>query len=93
MVLRTGMERFPESRLLRIYFADMLSGMGRTREALGMLEEANRFPYPTGLDAASDRQQRAMVFQRIGSIQLSLNHLDAALTACRRGCGDLARVV
>ena len=33
---------------------------------------------------ATDRQQRAIVFQRIGSIQSALNHLDDALTAYRQ---------
>ena len=54
MVLRTGLEKFPESRLLRIYLAEVLSLTGRSLEALGMLEEASRLP---GSDraAASDR--------------------------------------
>src|SRR5437867_6085302 len=84
IVLRTGLERFPESRLLRIYLAEVLSGMGRPLEALGILEEASRLPRPEGLDAATERQQRAIIFLRIGSIQSALNHPDDALTAYRQ---------
>src|SRR5262245_7297525 len=39
IVLRTGLKAFPESRLLRIYLADVLSGTGRSPEALAILEE------------------------------------------------------
>src|SRR5438093_8003839 len=84
IVLRTGLERFPESRLLRIYLAEVLSGMGRPLEALGILEEASRLPRPEGLDAATERQQRAIIFLRIGSIQSALNHPDDSLTAYRQ---------
>src|SRR5262245_37342417 len=41
MVLRTGLDMFPESRLLRIYLAEVLSGTGRSVEALSILEEAS----------------------------------------------------
>ena len=47
IVLRTGLDRFPESRLLRIYLAEVLSGMGRSLEALDILKEASRLPRPT----------------------------------------------
>ena len=40
IVLRTGLERFPESRLLRIYLAEVLSGMGRSPESLGILGQS-----------------------------------------------------
>jgi len=84
IVLRTGLERFPESRLLRIYLAEVLSGTGRSMEALGILEEASRLPRPAGMDAATDKQQRALVFQRIGGVQSVLTHLDDALKAYRQ---------
>jgi tetratricopeptide (TPR) repeat protein len=84
IVLRAGLDKFPGSRLLRIYLAEVLSGMGRSLEALGILEQARRLSRPKGLDAATDRQQRALVFLRIGSIHSSLNHLDDALTAYRQ---------
>jgi tetratricopeptide (TPR) repeat protein len=84
IVLWTGLDRFPESRLLRIYLADVLSGTGRSLEALGILEEASRLPRPEEVDAATDRQQRALIFQHIGSIQSELTHLDEALAAYRQ---------
>jgi len=84
IVLRTGLSRFPGSRLLRIYLAEVLSGTGRPLEALNILEEASRLRRPEGMDAAMDRQQRALIFQRIGSIQSGLTHLDDALTAYRQ---------
>ncbi|MBI2150147.1 MAG: tetratricopeptide repeat protein [Acidobacteria bacterium] len=84
IVLRTGLVRFPESRLLRVYLAEVLSGTGRSVEALGILEEANRLPRPAGMDAATDRQQRALILQRIGSIQSELAHFDHSLTAYRQ---------
>jgi tetratricopeptide (TPR) repeat protein len=83
IVLRTGFEKFPDSRLLRIYLAEVLSGTGRSLEALNILEEASRLR-PEGLEAASDRQQGAVVLQRIGSVQLGLNHMDKALAAYRQ---------
>ena len=83
LVLRTGLETYPNSRLLRIYLAEMLSGTGRSPEALSILEEASRLPN-RGLDAASDRRQRAVVFQYIGSTQLARNHMDEALNAYRQ---------
>src|SRR5678816_1126157 len=77
IVLRTGLEKFPNSRLLRVYLAETLSGIGRSAEALNTLEQASRLP-------ASDKAQRALVFQRIGSVQLALNHTDDALKAYRQ---------
>ncbi len=76
MVLRTGLEKFPESRLLRIYLAEVLSLTGRSLEALGILEEASRLP--------GSEQQRAIVFQSIGNIQSTLLHIDDALAAYRQ---------
>ena len=77
LVLRTGLEKFPDSRLLRVYLAETLLGAGRAAEALNILEQASRLP-------ASDKAQRALVFQRIGSVHLALNHTDDALTAYRQ---------
>ncbi len=84
IVLRTGLVRFPESRLLRVYLAEVLSGTGRSLEALGILEEANRLPRPSGMDSATDGQQRALILQRIGSIQSELAHFDQSLHAYRQ---------
>jgi tetratricopeptide (TPR) repeat protein len=84
IVLRTGLEKFPDSRLLRIYLAEALSGTGRSLEALSILEQASRLPRPKGVDGASDRQQRAAVFEHIGSVQLALNKMDSSLTAYRQ---------
>ena len=76
IVLRTGLKTFPESRLLRIFLADVLSGTGRSPEALSILKEA--------MDASTDRQQRAVILQRIGNIQSGLAHLDEAFSAYRQ---------
>jgi tetratricopeptide (TPR) repeat protein len=76
IVLRTGLKAFPQSGLLRIYLADVLSGTGRSAEALGILDEASRL--------STDRQQRAVILQRIGSIQLGLAHRDEAFRAYRQ---------
>jgi tetratricopeptide (TPR) repeat protein len=84
IVLRTGLVSFPQSRLLRIYLAEVLSGMGRSPEALGILEEASRLPRPAGMDAATDRQQRAMIFLAIGTIHSAMSPLDDAFTAYRQ---------
>jgi len=84
IVLRTGLERFPGSRLLRLYLADVLSVTGRSPEALGILEEASRLPRPAALDGATDRQQRSMILERIGNVQSALNRLEDALTAYRQ---------
>ena len=84
LVLRTGLEKFPDSRLLRVYFAETLLGTGRPAEALNILEQASRLPGRGGRESASDREQRALVFQSIGSVQLALNHTDDALTAYRQ---------
>jgi tetratricopeptide (TPR) repeat protein len=84
IVLRAGLERFSKSRLLRVYLAEALSEMGRSPEALGALLEASRLPRPEGLDAATDKLQRAFILLRIGSIQLATSRLDEALTAYRQ---------
>lgn len=84
IVLRTGLESFPASRLLRMYLAEVLSEMGRSAEALDILEEAGRFPRPDGLDAAADKQQRATIFVRIGNIHSTMSRLDKAITAYRQ---------
>src|SRR5688572_27834890 len=76
IVLRAGLKTLPESRLLRIYVADVLSGTGRSPEALGILEEASRI--------STDRQERAVIFQRIGSVQSGLARLDEAFRAYRQ---------
>jgi tetratricopeptide (TPR) repeat protein len=84
LVLRTGLDRFPRSRLLRIYLAEVLSGMGQSLEALRILDDASRLPRPEGLDAASDRQQRAIIFLHIGNVHLGTSRLDDALIAYRQ---------
>jgi tetratricopeptide (TPR) repeat protein len=84
IVLRTGLSKFPQSRLIRIYLAEVLSAAGRSPEALGVLEEASRLPRSAGMDAATDRQQRAMIFLGMGGIHLALSRLDDALTAYRK---------
>jgi tetratricopeptide (TPR) repeat protein len=84
IVVRTGLKKFPESRLLRIYLADVLSRTGRSLEALKILEEASRLPRSKALDAASDRQKQALVFRHIGNVQSTLNHMDDALSAYRQ---------
>ena len=76
IVLRTGLKALPESRLLRIFLADVLSGTGRSPEALNILKEA--------MDGSTDRQQRAVILQRIGNIQSALAHLDEAFSAYRQ---------
>jgi tetratricopeptide (TPR) repeat protein len=82
--LRTGLERYPESRVLRVYLAEVLSGTGRALDALLILEEARRLPRPEGMNDATDRQQRAIILQRIGSVHSDLTHLDEAITAYRQ---------
>jgi tetratricopeptide (TPR) repeat protein len=84
IVVRMGLKKFPESRLVRIYLAEVLSRNGRALEALAILEEASRLPRPEALDTASDRQQRALVFQHIGNVQWTLNHMGDALRAYRQ---------
>src|SRR5262245_3817500 len=57
LVLRAVLDRFPKSRLLRIYLAEVLSGTGRSMEALAILEQASRLPRAEGLDGATDKRQ------------------------------------
>jgi tetratricopeptide (TPR) repeat protein len=84
LVLRKGLDKFPKSRILRIYLADLMAGTGRTQSALGVLEEAGRLSKPEGLDDGTDRQQRSIIYQRIGDIQSALTHFDDALAAYRQ---------
>ena len=84
VVLRAGLDRFPKSRLLRIYLAEVLSGTGRSLDALSILEEARRLPRPEGMDATTEAQQRAVIFQRIGRVQSGLAHPDDALNGYRQ---------
>ncbi len=83
-VLRLGLERFPDSRILRIYLADLLATTGRTLSALDILREAAALPTPAGLDPAIDRLQLGVIFQRIGDIQSALTDFDAAIAAFER---------
>ncbi len=83
-VLRVGLEKFADSRILRIYLADLLANTGRTADALGVLREAAALPTPAGLDAATDRVQQGVIFQRIGDIQSALTDFDAAVAAYER---------
>jgi tetratricopeptide (TPR) repeat protein len=76
-ILRLGLGKFPESRILRIYLADVLAATGRTQDALVVLEEASRLSAP-------ERQQQAIIYQRIGDMQSALTNFDAALMAYRR---------
>ena len=84
LVLRTGLERCPESRLLRVYLAETLSGMGRSQEALNVLEEASRLRPTTGTDPATDRQQRALILLRMGSMHSAMSRLEDALRFYRQ---------
>jgi tetratricopeptide (TPR) repeat protein len=82
-VLRTGLKKFPESRLLRIHLAGLLAETGRTQIALVVLEEAVHLP-PADVDAATNRQQRAVLEQRIGDMQLALTNVESAVAAYGR---------
>jgi tetratricopeptide (TPR) repeat protein len=84
LVLRIGLDKFPQSRILRIYLADLMAGTGRTQNALSVLEEASRLPRPQGLDDETDRRQRGIIYQRTGDIQSALTNFDAALAAYRQ---------
>src|SRR5262249_23644298 len=44
----------------------------------------NHLSRPAGLDASTDRQQQAVVQQRIGDMQLALTNVDAAVAAYQR---------
>jgi tetratricopeptide (TPR) repeat protein len=83
LLLRAGLQRYPDSRILRIYVAELMAGTGRTKDALAVLEEASRLPQPAGLDAATDRKQQAVIYQRIGNLQSALTRFDEAIAAYR----------
>ena len=83
-LLRIGIEKFPDSRILRIYLADLMAGTGRTRDALVRLAEAIALPRPEGLDEPTDRRQQGIIHQRIGDIQSALNNFDEAVAAYLR---------
>ena len=83
-VLRVGLEKFADSRILRIYLSEVLANTGRTGDALGVLREAAALPRPEGLDEPTDRLQQGVIFQRIGDIQMALIDLDAAVRAYER---------
>jgi len=84
MVLRRGLDAFDDSRLLRIYLADLMAGTGRTADALVVLQEAAALPRPEGLDAATDRQHQAIIDQRLGDIRSALNDVEGARAAFER---------
>ena len=82
-VLLRGVERFPDSRLLRFHMANLLEDLGRTREALSVLDEAIRLS-ATNLDPAADIQQQVAIFQRMGDLHTILFEFDEALDAYTR---------
>lgn len=83
-VLELGLERFPDSRVLRVHLADIYSGTGRTQDALRMLEEASGTPRPDGTDRGADIAQQAVILERIGDMHFALFGYDEAISAYRR---------
>jgi tetratricopeptide (TPR) repeat protein len=83
-VLRVGLNKFPNSRILQIYLADALAETGRTRIAVDVLEEANRLSRPPALDASTNRQQLAIIQERLGDLHLALANVDTAVGAYQR---------
>jgi tetratricopeptide (TPR) repeat protein len=83
-VLGLGVERFPDSRVLRIHLADIYAGTGRTEAALNMLEETGRLSTPEGTDRNTDIRQQAVIFERIGDMYLALFEYDEAIAAYQR---------
>jgi tetratricopeptide (TPR) repeat protein len=74
-LLRAGAKKFPESRILRIYLADVLAATGRSQDALVMLQQIGRVPDPA---------QQAVIDGRIGDMHAAMSNLDAALAAYQR---------
>jgi tetratricopeptide (TPR) repeat protein len=80
-VLRRGIQAFPESRQIHYGLAKVYVQASKYAAALGEFETANRLQGP--LDPAADRQQRGVIYERIGSMNTLLVRFDDALAAYR----------
>jgi len=83
-ILQIGLEKFPDSRILRIYMADLMASTGRTEDSLGLLDEAARLPRPEGLDVPTDIRQQGVISERLGDFLTALFEYDQALEAYAR---------
>ncbi len=78
-VMQRGIQAFPKSRGVRYALAKVYVQASKYDAALDAFEEASRLEGP--LDPAADREQRSVIHERIGSMNLLLVRFDDALAA------------
>ena len=78
-VMQRGIQAFPKSRGVRYALAKVYVQASKYDAALDTFEEASRLEGP--LDPAADREQRSVIYERIGSMNLLLVRFDDALAA------------
>ena len=78
-VMQRGIQAFPKSRGVRYALAKVYVQASKYDAALDAFEEASRLEGP--LDPAADREQRSVIYERIGSMNLLLVRFDDALAA------------
>jgi tetratricopeptide (TPR) repeat protein len=83
-VFHRGLERFATSRMMHYYHAELFARSRKLPEALDAFREASRMGPGPGLDEASNRQQEAFIYLRMGDLYSNLYEYDRALEAYDR---------
>jgi len=78
-VMQRGIRAFPNSREIRYALAKVFVQASKYEAALSAFETASRLDGPA--DPAADRQQRSVILERIGSMNVLLVRFDNALAA------------
>jgi tetratricopeptide (TPR) repeat protein len=82
MVRAAGL--FPASRDVHFHLAQLYLVSGKPLKALEVFEQISRIKGPAGIDAALDRLQQSVVYQKIGSIRAELADYEQAASAYRK---------
>jgi tetratricopeptide (TPR) repeat protein len=75
---------FPMSRGVQYHLAELYRKSWKARKALNIFEKIVSMKAPDDVDPVSDRMQRSVVYQRIGSIYLELAEFDPAEAAYKK---------
>jgi len=81
VVLAHAVKRFSDSRLTRLYLADLLAVSGKPRAALEVFAQATDLAGAPGLDPTADTQQHGFLYQRMGDMHTVLFEFDEAEAA------------
>jgi tetratricopeptide (TPR) repeat protein len=84
MLMGRAVQLFPTSKDVRYRLAQMYRSSFKARKALEVFEQLSLVKAPAGIDAALDRLQQSVAYQRIGSIHAELVEFDEAAAAYKK---------